>query len=483
MKHNTKSESIAASMVWKTLERYSALAAQLIVQIVIARILEPKDFGLISMMSVFISIATVFIQNGFNMALVQKKDATERDYSTALIINVLIGLGLYTIIFLCAPLIAKYYEQEALTLTLRVLALILIVGSVTSIQIAIATRNMQFRIIFVSNMFASVLSGVAGIVSAFMGLGVWALIIQQISNRIVATVGLAIMIKWKPQVIFDLTEAYKMFSFGWKMLAAGTINQIYDELNNLVIGKKYTSSDLAYYSKGKQFPVYFTTGIDSSIQSVMFSAFSKKQSERMLLHDMLRKSISVNTYIVFPLMMGLAVVAEPLTVFLLTDKWLPIVPYMRICCLTYALHPIVSAHLQVLAAIGRSDVRLKLEFIKKPIGVLCLIGALMLGKGPFAIACSAAITAIVSFAVNIIASRIFIKLSLKEQFGDLLPSVLMTVVMGIAVYCLTYLPLSSFLILVVQIITGVIIYFALSVIIKPVGYAYVMSLLMKIFRK
>lgn len=476
-----KQETVAGSMIWKTLERYCALAAQLIVQIVIARILEPEAFGLISMMMVFISVATVFIQNGFNMALVQKKEATEQDYSTALIINILIGLTLYAIMFLCAPLIADYYEQETLTRTLRVLALILIIGSVSSIQIAIATRNMQFRIIFVCNLLSSVLSGAVGIIFALSGFGVWALIIQQLSSQAILVVGYAWWLKWKPSFSFNVKSAKAMFSFGWKLLVAGTINQIYNELNDLVIGKKYTSTQLAYYSKGKQIPVYLTTGIDSSIQSVLFSAFSKQQSELVQLRGMLRKSIAVNTYIVFPMMMGLAVVAEPLTVLLLTEKWLSIVPYMRICCFTYALHPIVTAHLQALAAIGRSDVRLKLEYIKKPIGILLLIGALLLNKGPIMIAYSAALTSLITFCIDMMASQVLVKVSLREQFLDVLPLLLMTAIMGIAIYFFQYLPLPSIGLLAIQILVGVVIYFVMSAILKPAGYTYVMGFVKKSF--
>ncbi len=475
-----KQNSITASMIWKTLERYAVLGSQMLVQIVIARLVTPKEYGIVSMMTVFISIATVFIQNGFNMALVQKKDATERDASTAFLINLLIGIGLYVVLFCTSPAIAHFYHEEQITYCLRVLGLILVIGSVNSIQVAVATKNMNFDILFVGNLAGSVVSGVIGIICALLGMGVWALVVQQLMNKVASTVVLTVMLKWKPQLTLDKTSAKSMFSYGWKLLAASMINQIYNELNNLVIGRKYTSGDLAFYNKGKQFPYYITTGIDGSIQSVMFSAFSKKQSDIKALHNMLRKSISVNTYIIFPLMAGLALTAEPLTVLLLTEKWLPIVPYLQICCLKYALHPVESAHLQAIAAIGRSDIRLKLEFIKKPVGILLLI--LSIPHGPFAVALSAVITGVIGFFVNVVASRIYVKLSFGDQIADLIPPVVLTVLMGVVVYFVGLFDMHYMLTLALQVTAGTIVYILASAVLKPEGFRYILGLLKKIKR-
>ena len=468
-------------MIWKTLERYSVMSAQMIVQIIIARLVTPEQYGIVSMMTVFISIATIFIQNGFNMALVQKKDAKEIDVSTAFSINLLIGVGLYILLFFASPAIARFYHEEQITYCLRVLGLILVIGSVNSIQVAVATKNMNFDTLFAGNLVGSIASGIIGIGCALLGMGVWALVIQQLMNKVAVTLVLTFMMKWKPSLAIDKNSAKSMFSFGWKLLTAGMINQIYNELNNLVIGRKYTSGDLAFYNKGKQFPFYITTGIDGSIQSVMFSSFSKNQSNLSVLQAMLRKSIAVNTYIIFPLMAGLALTAEPLTVALLTEKWLPIVPYMRVCCIIYALHPIESAHLQAIAAIGRSDVRLKLEFIKKPIGIVLLI--LAIPYGPFAIAISTLITGIIGFFVNVTASCVFVKLPFRKQVKDLIPSVLITMIMGLCVYLIGFISLNNIFMLIVQIFSGAVVYIAVSAIFKPKGYSYIMQIVKKVFRK
>ena len=478
-----KQDSVAYSMMLKTMERYVTLAAQFIVQIVIARILEPEAFGLISMMMVFISVANIFIHNGFSTALIQKKDATEDDYSTALIINSLIGVSLYAVLFVCAPWIADFYGQEQLTRTLRVLALILVLGSVTSIQGAIIARNMQFKIGMICHLVSSVASGAIGIIGALAGLGVWALVIQQLSSQIITATILGVMLGWVPKLTFNKKSAGDMFRFGWKMLAAGVFNQIYNELNDLVIGKKYTSDQLAYYSKGKQFPVYITTGVDGSIKSVIFSVLSKQQSDIKAMHRTLKKAVSIEAFLIFPMMMGLAMVAEPLVLFMLTEKWLPVVPYLRICCLTYALNPLASLYLQTIAAIGRSDMRLKLEFIKKPTGILCLIIALQLDKGPFAIACSAVLTSVISFCVDMIASHKVIRFSLRDQMTGVLPAMIMSMAMGSIVFFLGALPLKPFLVLVIQVIAGMLSYFVMALIFKPVGYNYVMTYVNRFLRK
>ncbi len=480
-KGSGRGESVAASVIWKTLERYAALGISLIVQIVIARILEPKEFGIISMMTVFISVATVLIQNGFHMALIQMKDADESDDSTALWSNTLIGLVLYGIIFISAPFIADYYEQPVITAALRVLALILVIGSTEAIQIAIASRRMQFKKIFIGNLVSSVISGIVGIVMAHLGFGVWALVFQQLSYKVAVLVIMSVMLRFRPRFIIKKKSAGKMLSFSWKLLLAGLINAIYNELNGFLIGKKYSGSDLAYYSKGKQFPAYMATGIDSSIQSVMFSAFSRKQTDRDALQLMLMKSISVNIYIIFPLMLGLALVAEPLIALLLTEKWLLVVPYMRICCVTFAVHPISSAHLQALAAIGRSDMRLKLECIKKPLGLVLLF--LAIDHGPFAIAISATVASVIGALVDVAGSSLYVKLSVRAQLKEVLPVVLITAAMGVLVRLIGLLSLPYFFVMVLQIMVGIISYILLSMLVKPTGYRYLKNLVMRILKK
>lgn len=480
-KTDGKGNSIAASMMFKSLERYSVLAFQTIVQIVIARILAPSDYGLVAMMAVFISIANIFINNGFNMAIVQKPQAESKDYGTALLLNFLIGLTLYILIFFSAPYIAIFYDDPQITLCLRVLALLLPVGSISSIQSAIATREMQFKNLFICNVFGSVTSGIIGIVMALAGTGVWALIAQQLTSMVVISLALTYHATWKPRFNYLANSAREMFAFGWKMLVAGLINQVYNELNSLIIGKKYTAADLAFYTRGRQFPDLITTGVDSALQSVTLSAFSKKQNDHAYLRQLLKKTLTSNSYLLIPVLTYLAVAAAPITVLLLTEKWLPLVPYMQICCLTYAFHPMASIDMQVIAAIGRSDLRLKLEFIKKPVGILLLIVAIP--YGPMAIAVSAAVTAIFSLIVGAIACERCVHYSLLQHFKDVTPIFACSAIAGGSAYAMGLIPLPTILSLLLQGIVGLVIYVSLTWWLKIPGCADVFETISRYMKR
>ena len=456
-------------MVFKTLERYFTLAFQLIVQIVIARILSPSDYGIVAMMTVFISIANVFINNGFNMAVIQKKEIGNSDYPTALTINMLIGSTLYLILFLSAPAIATFYNTPELVKTLRVLALILPFGSVSSIQNAIATRLMHFRGLFICNIVGSVSSGIIGVTMAALGFGYWALIGQQLSNVIITTIALTISSSWKPRFGYNAKSAKEMFAFGSNLLAAGLINQIYNQLNSLVIGKKYTSSDLAFYTKGRMFPSYITTGIDSALQSVSLSVFSKKQDDRKALHALMTKILQANTFLSVPIIVFLFVCAEQIVTVLLTAKWLPAVPFIRLCCITFILHPISSVGGQSIAAVGRSDVRLKLEFVKKPIGILFLI--LFLSSGPKGIAIGAMISELIAFMIAIFVVNKVVGYNVISFIKSILPAFLISSVMGFGVFLLMRLlgGHSMLMNLVIESILAAVFYFLVSYLFKVKG--------------
>lgn len=470
-----RGNSVSASMIYKTMERYSIMLFQMVVQIVIARILSPNDYGVVAMMVVFTSLADVFTQNGFNRAVVQKKTANNDDYGTALTINTLIGVVFYVAIFFAAPWIANYYRNPDIKIYIRVLALIVPIGSVNSIQIAIANRHMEFSSLFKCNLLSSIISGVVGVLCAVLGMGVWALIIQRLSNVFLVSLIMGITVTWKPQFRYNGDCAREMFSFGWKMMAAAVIKTIYGELASLIIGRRYSSSDLAFYSKGKYFPKLITTGIDASMDSVMLSAFSKQQGNMKLLHDLMKKSQNVNCYLLFPFLGLFAIVAEPVIGLALTDKWLPCIPFLYIACFTNAFHPISSSQMQSIAAVGRSDVRLKLEFIKKGIGVALLIPAVK--YGPVAIAINAAITSVLGLIINTIACRIVVKYPIRETVKDVVPMLLVTFIVMTLMYFFMQLFVSRWLQIIMVGITGLLLYGIITAVLKFYGFAYMKSFL------
>ena len=473
----SKGNSVSSSMIYKTLERYVVMAFQMVVQIVIARILSPSDYGVVAMMTVFISVATVFVQHGFNMAIVQKKDADDTDFSTALIVNMAIGVVLYLIMVVCSPAIASFYNQPDITKFLPALSLLLVFGSINSIQIAIANRKMMFKNLFKCNVVASLLSGIAGIGTALLGWGVWALIVQQLTSSIALSIMLYLQQHWKPNWKFSGKSARTQFSFGWKILVAGLLNQIYRELNSLVIGKQYTSSDLAFYNKGSQFPKYVTMGVDSSISSVMFSAFSKNQNNREALHEQMKKTIVINSYLVFPILALLGVAAEPIVSLLLTDKWLPLVPYMQICCITFVLHPLAAVQVQAITAVGRSDVRLKIEILKKGIGIGLLI--LMMSYGPFAIALSAAVAGIIGVVIGAVAGKITTGYPLRHLISDLGPTILITCLMVAAMYGVSLFDVPAIIKFILETLVGGLVYLGVSAIFNLYGFEYLKGLVGK----
>lgn len=480
----SRGNSVSASMIYKTLERYSVMFFQMIVQIVIARILSPSDYGVVAMMTVFIAIANIFTQNGFNRAVVQKKEADKTTYGTALTVNTLIGVFFYIAIFITAPWIAQYYNNPDIKIYIRVLALMVPVSSVNAIQVAIANRHMEFSSLFKSNLLASVISGIVGVLCAVLGFGVWSLIVQQLTAVIAISLLMRLTVSWKPQFKYRGKDAKEMFSFGWKMMAASTIKTIYGELASLIIGKQYSSSDLAFYSKGKYFPKLITTGIDASMDSVMLSAFSKQQGDSKALHGLMKKSQNINCYLLFPFLGIFAMVAEPVIHLALTDKWLPCLPFLYLACITNAFHPISSSQMQAIAAVGRSDVRLKLEFLKKGVGIALLIPAVK--YGPFAIATNAAITSIIGLMINTVACRIVVKYPIRETVKDVVPILLSTLATITPLYFMRRLVQGPVLQILMLGSIGFILYITITALFKFYGYEYMKGFLiekLKHFRK
>lgn len=464
-----RSSSVGGAMIFKTLERYFTLAFQLIVQLVIARILSPSDYGIVAMMTVFISVANVFINNGFNMAVIQKKKITSSDFPTALTLNMLIGVFLYIVLYILSPFIAKFYNIPELVKTLRVLALILPIGSIYSIQNAIATRLMQFRGLFICNIIGSVSSGIIGITMALWGLGYWALIGQQLSSIIITACVLTHISSWKPSFGYNSNSAREMFSFGSKLLAASLIHQIYTQLNSLVIGKKYNSADLAFYTKGRMFPSYITTGIDSALQAVSLSVFSKKQDDKEALYVMMTKILQANTFLTIPIIFFLFICADQIVILLLTEKWLPAVPFIRLCCVTYLFNPISSVGGQAIAAVGRSDIRLKLEFVKKPIGIFLLF--LFLSKGAVGIAVGAMISELIAFGIAVFVVKRIVGYDVVRFMKSILPALLISLAMGGCVCFIKVICISQnlFLNLMLESISAVLFYISISFLFKVKG--------------
>ncbi|MBQ8391247.1 MAG: lipopolysaccharide biosynthesis protein [Clostridia bacterium] len=473
MENKTVRSKVMSGLAWKFAERILAQFVTFVVSIILARLLSPEHYGTIAIVNIFIALANVFVVSGFGNSLIQKKDADDTDFSSVFYFNILLGTVLYGVVFLIAPFIASFYNMPILKPVLRVMGLRLIVASVNNVQHAYVSKKMMFRRFFWSTLGGTLASAVVGIVMAYNGFGVWALVGQYMTNTVTDTLVLWFTVRWRPKFLFSFKRLGALFSYGWKLLCSALLDTGYNELRSLVIGKMYTSADLAYYNKGKSFPNLIVTNINSSIQSVLFPAMANAQDKKEQVKAMVRRSIRISSYIMLPLMVGLALVAEPFVKLLLTKKWLPCVPYLRISCFVFAFMPIHTANLQAINAMGRSDIFLKLEIIKKITGLAILF--LSMRHGVMAIALSGIMTTVISALVNAYPNRTLLRYNYMEQIKDLFSGIIPLLIMVIVVALLGQISVQPLLQILIQALTGAIVYIGTSFLTKNESFDYILS--------
>ena len=472
--------NVLTNLVWRFAERSGAQLVAFIVSIVLARMLSPEIYGVIALITVFTTILQVFVDSGLGNALIQKKDADDLDFSTVFYVNFVFCGALYVLLFLCAPLIAGFYNDLSLTSLIRVLGITIIVSGVKNIQQAYVSKNMLFKKFFFSTLGGTIIAAFVGIAMAVLGYGVWALVAQQVINVTIDTVILWITVRWRPRREFSIKRVKVLFSYGWKLLLSSLLAIGYNNATQLIIGKKYSSADLAYYNRGQQFPQLIVANINSSIDSVLFPAMASVQDNCQNVKQMTRKSIKVSIYIMAPLMMGLAFTADSVVKLVLTDKWLDCVPYLRIFCISYMFWPIHTANLNAIKAMGRSDLFLKLEIIKKCVGIVLLM--ITMWFGTMAMAYSLLVSSVCSQIINSWPNRRLLNYGYIEQLKDILPSIFLSVVMGIMVWCVSLIGLPTLFTLIIQVILGIIIYLTGSMTLRIDSFVYVKETL-KSFRK
>jgi teichuronic acid exporter len=466
-------KSIINSLAWKLLERGGVQGIQFILAIILARLLSPKEYGTISLITIFIALATVFVHSGLNTSLIQKKDADEIDFSSVFYLSLLIAALLYLVLFFCAPTISLFYNTPVLVPIIRVLSITLFLGAVNSVQMAMVSRTMEFKRYFFSSLGGVLGSGVIGVILAYKGFGVWALVAQQLISNIIITVILWFTIKWRPILAFSLERVGRLFSFGWKLLASGLLNTFFTNIYGLVIGKFYDTVSLGYFNRGQQFPAVIGSNIDGSIQSVMLPALASRQNDIVSVKRLMRRSMKSSSCILMPLMVGLAAVAKPMVSVLLTDKWLPCVPFLQLACISYALYPIHTANLTAINAVGRSDIFLKLEIIKKTMVVVILCATLH--HGIYAMAIGQMVSGVIATFVNAFPNKRLLSYSYAEQIGDLLPPVILSILMGACVYLFGLLSIPDMVKLLLQIVFGAMIYIGISAIFRMESYMYLLN--------
>lgn len=483
MKKISEKNGIIGGLFWSFGERIAAQLVTTIVTIVLARILDPEHYGIISIVTVVITFLNVFVSSGFGSALVQKKDSDTVDFDTAFWMSFSFAIILYTVLFFAAPLISDFYENEQLTWVIRVLGIRLIFASLNNIQQAYVRKKMEFRKFFWATFIGTVVSGGVGIVLALLGYGVWALVFQYLTNVFIDTVILYFVCGWQPKFRFSSTGAKGIWKFGWKVLATELVFTLEGDIRSLIVGKVFGSADLAYFDQGKKYPSLFVNNVDSSIQKVMLPAYSKLQDQKDRLLETLRKSIGIGVYILAPLLIGFAVVANNFVSVILTDKWIECVPFIQIFCILYLTRPFQSSCHQALLAIGKSGLVLITMIVIHSVSLITVIIAVFVLKSVLWIALFSLLTTAVSLVMFFIFSRRHIGYKFGQVIADVLPSVLIVAVMGVAVYFIGYIPINKIVLLALQVLIGGIIYLSLSYMFKPEPFLYLLNKVKSLLKK
>lgn len=475
MKCMNSSRSVFSNFIWRFAERCGAQIVQFVVSIVLARLLLPETFGTVALVLVIAQIFQVFVDSGLGNALIQKKDADDLDFSSVFWFNVVWCLFLYAVIFIASPIIANFYNDITLILVIRVLCITVIISGLKNVQQAYVSRTMQFKKFFFATLGGTIASAFAGIGLAYVGFGVWAIVAQKLVNLSIDTLVLWVTVKWRPKFIFSFERLKGLLSYGWKLLASALLDTVYTNLRQLVIGRMYTTSDLAYYNQGVKFPEIIATNINTSIDSVLLPTMSQEQENKKRVKEMTRRAIKVSTYVMAPLMMGLAFSAHSVVGLILTEKWLPTVFYMQIFCITFMFYPIHTANLNAIKAIGRSDLFLKLEIAKKIVGMVLLLSTMWFGVKVMAL--SMLISSLTSQIINTWPNKKLLNYGYRDQLRDILPAIGLSAVMGIIIFPVQRLGLSYSLTLLIQVPLGMIIYVVGSMLFHLDSFEYLFGII------
>jgi len=478
-KNLTSKFEIVENVGWKFAEQFSSQIVSFAISIVLARILMPKDYGLVAMLLVFTTIANVFVEFGVGKALVQKKNTDNIDFSSMLYFNLCFSVVIYTIIFFISPLISKFYNQELLSPMMRVLAISIVLASIKSVLLAYVARMMIFKKTFFTTFGALLISGSVSLILALLGLGAWALVAHNILYTLFGVLFIWLSIKWKPIRVFSIIRVKELFSFGWKLLFAALLNTIYNESRNIIVGKVYSANDLAFLSRGQSFPAIISNNITYSVSSVLFSASSKLQNDKLKLKELSRKTVRITSFIMFPLLFGLAAIANPLVHVLLTDKWISTVPYLQIGCFSYLIIIIQISVQDTINAIGRSDIFLYMDIIRKIVGFSILFA--VYNKGVFIIALTVFISGPINVIMTILVSRKIYGYKIREHLNDNFPLLFSASIMAVSVYSIKFFGLLPIITLIIQIPLGFIIYLLFSKLFKFEGYVLLIEYLEKTF--
>lgn len=479
MNSNIKERSITG-FIWKIMEKGGSQIISMLIQIVLARLLLPSDYGIIGYLTLFINISDVFIQQGLTTALIQKKDADETDFSSVFFSNIGIAVIIYLIFWGLSPLVSFFYHEPELTSIMRVLSLSVIIGAVSAVHNAVLAKNLDFKKSFYRGLSNTISYGVCGIFLAFLGFGVWALVYGRLIGLVVGAITLWLTVDWKPKYKFSFKRVKRLFNFSSKVLGTNLLNTIFNNVNALIIGRFYTSADLGYYQRGQNIPQTIMISVDGSMTEVMYPTFSLLQSDLNQLKSAMRRSMKLSMYVVFPILIGLFTVSKPLTILLLTEKWLPSVPYMKLTCIICMFWPL-SARIHALNAIGKSEITFRLSCIGKCISLGFLL--IFAQFGVIYIMYGTILTSCITFFITSYYVNKYLRYSLVELLQDICPALILSMLMGICVVCIGKLECILFIRLALQVLIGITVYILGSIILRIDSFKYILNYVQMCFRK
>ena len=460
-----KQKSVSG-IVWKLLERLFAQGVTLIVSIVLARILSPDDYTVVSLVIIFFTFANILITGGLNTALIQKKDADEIDYSSVLIASVVFSIVIYTLLFFCAPYFANLYSQPSLIPILRVMGISLIVTAIKAVWCAYISAHLEFRKFFFATLGGTIASAFIGIALALTGWGAWAIVAQQMTNTIVDTIILVLLVRIKMPFRFDNRRFLILFRYSWKILVSSVVSTVYNETIPLLVGVKYDAANLSYYTKGRQFPGNISSTITNTLASVLFPVVSKFQESKDNVLKCSRMFIRTTSFVVFPMMLGFFAVADNFVWVVLTEKWMQCVYYMRVFCVACMFSMIHIGNCETIKALGRSDVYLVIEIIKKVCYLVVIVLFVIYSKSPRTLVLAFIVNEIIAIIVNSVPNIFLIGYKIRYQVADLVPNLLTSVLMALAVMALGFLKMNPCLKLSFQVVVGIVLYVGISFLIK-----------------
>lgn len=476
---NIKNKTVTG-FFWQLSQKVLCQVVSFGISVVLARLLLPSDYGVIAICSMFLVLTGIFIGGGLGTALVQKKNADDIDFCTVFYSGLVLSIVVYLAVFFAAPYIAIFFKNEQITAVIRVLALSMPIGTLSGVQNAFVSKQMMFKKFFYSSLIGTIASGAVGLGMALTGFGVWALVGQNLVSTITNTLVLFCIIDWHPKLIFSYERFKQLFSFGWKMAVVNILTTFFYQLKGYVIGYKYSAAQLAYYNRGEGLPGILYNNINGTISDVLFPALSQLQDDKEALKRALSRAMRISSFFLIPALFGLAAISDKLVIIIFSEKWAPSIPFMQVICMISCSDILGMANYQAIKAVGRADTLLKMEFLKRPAMFAILIATMFIS--PLAIAVGQLVYSILAFVVNAYPNRKYIGYPIWQQMKDVGKNFLISLVMAIVVYLLGTLGLNMYVSVVLQVVTGALLYYVMSRTLNKEDYGYVMNFVKEKFR-